>query len=81
MKPCTGCRWLQAEYIRGPVCRLAHIELPRNPYTEQRVVRIGYTDKARADGGICGPDASRYEPKFLRRLWNSVLGHLNSEEE
>ena len=50
----------------------AHQDLPNDPHTGQRMIRLGFVHIARAAGGYCGPDAIKYEPKFLKRMWQRI---------
>lgn len=70
MKPCTGCRYLNAEYLGGPLCYHPSSRVAKHdPYTQKTLVSHQLVKEARADGGFCGPEASKYGPKLLVRVW------------
>lgn len=74
MKPCTGCKHLNDQYYRGPICMIGHEPLPNDQYTGKEMIRIGFVDRVRSENGICGPDAKLYEVGFWRTLWSRIFG-------
>jgi len=60
VKSCQGCTHLHEDKAK---CRLGW-QSELNPYTDRWMRWNNLTvNEARAEGGICGSDASKYEPK------------------
>jgi hypothetical protein len=70
MDSCEGCVYLNAKYYRGAICRKGTTEPEKDPLSGNRYVTVMYLDKARAEGGICGPDRKLFKPKF----WKLIFG-------
>ena len=73
MKLCKGCRHLH-EY-KGR-CRLGY----QTEIDQYSGLEYGWNilsvKEARAEDGICGPNASRYEPKFWAGLLQKLQGKV-----
>jgi hypothetical protein len=68
IKLCKGCKYLWAS--RGLCTLPSHIEVDK--YTgEKWQAGMEWVEIARAEEGICGPDASRYEKPFS--IWRRIL--------